>query len=125
MRTRDLVDEIRELEEAMLRGETRADRARMDALLHPDFVEVGRTGRIWSRAETLDEITSADAAPTIHADDVAVTALADGVALVTYRSAHVGADGARDRWSRRSSLWLRVEGTWRLRFHQGTPSDDF
>lgn len=108
----------------MLRGETRADRARMDALLHPDFVEIGRSGRVWSRAETLDEITVADAAPRIHADELAVTALADGVALVTYRSAHVLADGVHHRWTRRSSLWLRVEGTWRLRFHQGTPSDD-
>jgi hypothetical protein len=122
-----------ELQEALIalevdlhRGAVRADRARMDALLHPDFVEFGRSGTVWTREATLDEFAApgaADHAPAIHAQDFALRELADGLALLTYRSAHRAADGRRHRFTLRSSLWQRgTDGAWRLRFHQGTPA---
>jgi hypothetical protein len=37
--------------------------------------------------------------------------------LVTYRAEPPEADGA----SLRSTVWVRDAGTWRARFHQGTP----
>ena len=123
----DLLTALRSLETALHRAEVRADRARMDALLHPDFVEFGRSGTVWTREATLDEFGGAQAAapaPTIHAQDFELRHLAEGLALLTYRSAHVEADGRRDRWSLRSSLWQRDDGgAWRLRFHQGTPTE--
>lgn len=112
------------LEAALLRGETRADRARMDALLHPAMVEVGRDGRVWSRAELLDEIVAPADAPQVVADQVRVVALGAASALVTYRSTHVGPDGDRHRVTWRTSIWVATEGGWRLRHHQGTPADD-
>lgn len=42
--------------------------------------------------------------------DLAVDELADGIALVTYTL-----DGT---W--RSSIWIREDGRWQMRFHQGT-----
>jgi glyoxylase I family protein len=49
-------------------------------------------------------------------EDFAVTRLAAGAALVTYRS--------RDpRHARRSSIWVRRGGRWVMRFHQGTLAD--
>jgi hypothetical protein len=117
--------ELRAHETALHRVEVRADRVRMDALLHADFVEFGRSGTAWTHEATLDEFGGTQTAahgPTIHAQDFALRHLADGVALLTYRSAHVDDDGTRHRWSLRSSLWQRDgTGAWRLRFHQGTP----
>ena len=49
-------------------------------------------------------------------EDFAVTRLGVGVALVTYRS--------RDpRHAKRSSIWVRRDGHWLMRFHQGTLVD--
>jgi hypothetical protein len=47
--------------------------------------------------------------------------LRDDVVLVTYRSiARAPGVPARHAW--RSSVWVRRDGRWRLRFHQGTPT---
>ena len=50
--------------------------------------------------------------------EFALHPLADDVVLVTYTSevAHEAVDLAH-----RASLWVRAGGSWRLRFHQGTP----
>ena len=123
----ELLQALRSLETELHRTEVRADRTRMDALLHPNFVEFGRSGTVWTREATLDEFSDAQAAaqgPTIHAQDFELRRLAPGLALLTYRSAHVEADGRCDRWSLRSSLWQRDSvGDWRLRFHQGTAAE--
>jgi len=39
--------EFRDLEESMWRAETRFDRGYVERLLHPDFFEFGRSGRVW------------------------------------------------------------------------------
>ena len=103
----DLLDMLRTLEVELHQGATRADRARMDTLLHPQFVEFGRSGAVWTREATLAEFAGhrgAVAAPHIHADCFALQTLADDLALLTYRSAHVDADGRCHRFSWRSSL---------------------
>ena len=38
----------------------------------------------------------------------------EDAALVTYRTVEP------DRVARRVSVWTRTDGTWRLRYHQGT-----
>ncbi len=118
-----LLDELCALEVELHQGATRADRVRMNALLHADFVEFGRSGTVWTRAATLDEFGSpgAAAAPRIHADHFELQRLGVELALLTYRSAHVAAHGALDRHTLRSSLWHRTAQGWQLRFHQGTP----
>jgi len=122
----DLLATLRALEVAMHSPAVRADRARMDTLLHPDFTEFGRSGTVWTREATLDEFSGPHAAahgPTIHAQDFELRVLADDLALLSYRSAHVDAAGAKDRWTLRASLWQRTAtGAWQMRFHQGTPT---
>lgn len=118
-----LLDELCALEVELHQGATRADRVRMNALLHADFVEFGRSGTVWTRAATLDEFGSpgAAAAPRIRADHFELQRLGVELALLTYCSAHVAAHGALDRHTLRSSLWQRTAQGWQLRFHQGTP----
>jgi ribonuclease HI len=102
------------LEEELLRPETRADFGRMAMLLHPDFAEIGESGRMWSREEIINALR-ADPAAGGELDLLAVERLGEESILVTYRSRGRGGS------SLRSSLWLREAGQWRLRFHQGTP----
>ena len=45
----------------------------------------------------------------------------EDVVLVTFRTTGPAPD-APVRPARRSSLWVRRDGRWRLRFHQGTPT---
>jgi hypothetical protein len=95
----------------------RSDLHRVRGLLHPDFLEFGASGRIWDSG-TLVEALAANSVPLAHGaavDLVPVNLSADCV-LLTY---HI--DG-QVRPALRSSVWLRnPEGTWLLRFHQGTP----
>jgi ribonuclease HI len=106
--------EVIALEVALLQPGNRADGAFLRRVLHPDFVEFGSSGRVW----TVETITSALAADpgTAASDATGFTPLhvSDKAILLTYRTPH----------RLRSSLWLFGETTgWQLRFHQGTPSE--
>ena len=108
---------VRRLEQELLDPSVRADAGRVAAILHPGFEEIGRSGRLWGRDAIVESL--ADEAPSPVALEILGTeTVADGVVLVTSRASdHRGA-------SLRSSVWLRVDGRWRLRFHQGTPESD-
>jgi ribonuclease HI len=102
------------LERELLDPAVRSDAARVAELLHPDFEEIGRSGRLWGRDETVQALADEDAI-AIELDVLGTEGIADGVILLTARTSD--ARGG----SLRSSLWQRVGGRWRLRFHQGTP----
>ncbi len=104
-------------ERALLDPAVRADPARAGALLHPEFTEVGASGRHWTRAEILaamaDELSLAGEVVQVHG--MAAARLADDVVHLTYRTDVAGRAAAR------SSVWRRTDDGWRLWFHQGTP----
>jgi len=111
---------LRDLEESLWRAETRFDRAHMERVLAPDFVEFGRSGRTYSRADTL----ASPAVPiggALPLEEFAVRELDRDTVLVTYVS-RVG--DAHPDLANRASIWSRSAGGWRLRFHQGTPRAD-
>lgn len=99
------------MERSLLTGTVRDNVAELAMLLHPDFLEVGRSGRLWSRDDVSVSPSSED--ETV----VEVVSLdrpsADAILLVFRGS------GARGD-SMHSSLWVRDSGRWRLRFHQAT-----
>jgi hypothetical protein len=113
----ETAEKIRLLEESLWYNETRFDREYMEALLAPDFFEFGRSGKIYSRADTL-----ASGRQHIHArfplKDFSVHAIAENVVLTTYMS-EVQYDTIEI--ANRSSLWVMHHHQWQLRFHQGTP----
>ena len=108
---------LRALEDSMWRAETRYDRAYMDSVLHADFTEIGRSGRVFSRDDVLD-MPHGDIAFAISHEGFSLARVADGIALITY--ATVPTD-ARYGAAHRSSLWVAEDDRWLLRFHQGTP----
>jgi ribonuclease HI len=134
--------EILRRERALLDPAVRGDPQATGSLLHPDFTEIGRSGRVWSRPEVLtaleadprvdsgaeDPRAGAQAADThvetgsetdageVSVEDARAVRLAEEVVLLTYRTGGL-------RPALRSSLWLHdPDSGWLLRFHQGTPA---
>ncbi|MFW5469894.1 RNase H family protein [Knoellia sp. CPCC 206435] len=112
--TTDPTDEeqVVALERSLLEHSTRADGAAVAALLHPEWSEVGRSGRLWTRAEVLDEIGPLETPVTL--DVVTCQRVSDDVVLLVWRA--VDDEGS----TLRSSLWVRSSGHWQQLFHQGT-----
>ena len=110
---------LQELEESLWRPESRYDRAWMRRVLHPEFREFGRSGRVYDLAATLAVAVSVFEAE-LPLPDLVVAEPAPGVALVTYLSRVGSEEGLLV--ANRSSLWIKDADGWRLRFHQGTPA---
>src|SRR5262249_1764436 len=109
---------LERLEADLWREEIRFDRSRMSEVMAPDFLEFGRSGRVYRR----DGILALPRGPldaALPLPDFDAPRLAPDVAQVTYNSA-VRSGGVVE-WARRSSIWSRGPGGWVLRFHQGTP----
>jgi hypothetical protein len=119
----DLATTLREREERLLLPAVRADRAALLALMAEDLREIGASGIVYDRAALIAAVL-AQAPRMSTLSDFAARALADDIALATYRvDSRDDASGARTA-SLRSSLWRREDGHWRLFFHQGTPLPD-
>jgi hypothetical protein len=103
---------------------TRCSRERIESLLHPDFHEVGRSGRRYDRETVIRFLAEQGGQPEVVATEHAVRVMGEGAALITYRSARRQPDGSLALRARRSSVWLRDSGAWRLLYHQGTPEAD-
>ena len=99
------------MERALLTDEVRSDRAAVAALLHPDWQEVGRSGRLWTRDAILDDIGPID---PVDLEVVAIDRVGPDAILLLWRAT---ADG---RTTLRSSWWVRSGRSWQQRFHQGT-----
>jgi hypothetical protein len=107
-------DDLLELERRMLDPEVRHSLISVDRLLHPEFTEFGSGGRVYDK-EMMVAMMTRETPASVMIRDFGVKILADGVALVTYRT--IGSEG---REARRSSVWVREHGRWQLVFHQGT-----
>lgn len=95
---------------------------RLEHLLHPEFHEVGRSGRRYDRPTVIAFLAGPVEPPKVASDDFKVTPLAETAALLTYRSAHLLPDGSLSDHTLRSSLWVKHGESWLLLYHQGTPA---
>lgn len=107
-------DAVAALERELQTAECRADAARVDALLAADFEEIGASGRRWTRTEILALLADESDAAEIEMSDLRTDLLGEDLALVQWESRR------GERRARRTSLWRREDGGWRLRHHQGT-----
>jgi hypothetical protein len=116
---------IRELETSLHQPEIRANRQRLDELLHQGFQEFGRSGRIYLKADIVEDLPTEQSRAVIWSQDFSLRILADGVVLLTYKSANLTDDGVLERHALRASIWQRSPTGWQMRFHQGTPTAPF
>ncbi|NQV90262.1 DUF4440 domain-containing protein [Candidatus Uhrbacteria bacterium] len=109
---------LEKLEESMWKPETRFDQEYMRATLHPDFFEFGRSGRVYAREETLSAPMQ-EIPAVFPLKNFRIAQVAPEVVLITYISE---VNYPEPEVGNRSSIWVHTEGTWKLRFHQGTPT---
>ncbi|MPR07520.1 DUF4440 domain-containing protein [Microvirga tunisiensis] len=112
------------LEEELLRPETRSSRERTDALLADDFVEFGASGRVYDKALMLAALAEEQAnPPPIEREitDFTVRSLAGDLVPVTYRVTRRRKDTPGEARFLRSSIWRHEAVGWRMTLHQGTP----
>lgn len=107
-----------EAESSLTDPDVRKTRAHVERLLHPEFSETGSTGDVYDRATMIEMMTTEDPGE-VMIRDFDVQRLSDDVAVVRYRS--IGMTGQE---TRRTSVWVSHQGTWRLRHHQGTRVPD-
>ncbi|MEP9381583.1 nuclear transport factor 2 family protein [Nocardioides sp. KR10-350] len=110
---------FQDLEESLWRAEVRFDPDLYEPMLHPDFLEFGTSGRVWTREASV-AMEGAPIPVELPLSAFAVHEVSDDVVLVTYRTIRSTDEGRTA--SNRSSLWQWVGDRWLLRFHQGTPT---
>ena len=112
-------------EVALHQAGTRRDASKAGELLHESFLEIGRSGAIYDRAAVLELMASEEPRGRIVSQDFAVSRLDESTALLTYRSAIIDDSENSSRHTLRASIWIKTAGGWKLRFHQGTPTEAF
>jgi len=125
MNSAELLQTIQQLEIQMHQQATRRDTKRMNELLHKDFTEIGRSAKYYTRKQTMAALATENDPSDIKASDFSLAILAEGVALLTYKSWQCSAAGGIIEHTQRASIWLQSEDRyWQMRFHQGTPIQD-
>jgi 2'-5' RNA ligase len=107
-------DAVKAAELSLLDSAVRRDPDRVRALLHPKFVEIGRSGRRWTRSATIAALKSEHERVAPETDEWLFNEVSPSLVLVTYRI--TGGAGS----SRHASLWDVGGAIPMMRYHQGT-----
>lgn len=111
------IEQIRTLEESMWDPKIRFNKEYMEDALAIDFFEFGCSGRVYNRAEIID-IEPREFHATLPLKKFKIHSIAENVIQTTYIS-EVEYDNLQI--CNRSSIWVKNDDGWKLRFHQGTP----
>lgn len=117
----EVLEEIKALE-CSLHGVRRTDGKWLERVLHPDFREITRSGRMVDRQQTVASLTAEAQELNLEADDFHLQMLNEDCAILMYKT-FTRAGNEKQRYTLRSSCWKKVVGTgWQMIFHQGTPA---
>ena len=106
-------ERIEQLERELSSPHVRSDASRIRALLTDDFEEVGTSGKPHSRKDVLDTIGgSGDAAYDLS--DFSFVRLSASSVLTKYTASKDGQP------TRRASVWVFRDGSWRMCYHQSS-----
>jgi hypothetical protein len=112
----EIRDELLRLESALASRDPTGTAGGLMSLIADDFLEFGRSGRVWTAHSIRAELEVWPREPAVF-EDFDVAELGQGVVLVTYvMPGRPPVD--------RSSIWVYRDGRWQVRFHQGTPRTD-
>lgn len=110
--------QLQPLEPLIYAANAGATREHFEALLAPDFWEVGASGQRYDREFVLQTLASRQANPFEQAWSTTtheVKCLAPDLYLHTYTLIQP------TRVSRRATLWRLMSSGWQMVYHQGTP----
>lgn len=113
MRDLELQAELLRREAALAARDPDGLEGGLASLIADDFLEFGRSGRVWTRDSILELLTTGPSRDPVPMEQFEATELSEGVVLVTYQGA----------MANRCSVWVRRDGRWQMRFHQATPTE--
>jgi hypothetical protein len=112
-----ILEELRRREPIFHHPEFGTTRRDYEAMTHPDFWEVGASGRRYSREFVLDTLENRRPDPDEDKwliSDFHCREIARDNYLITYTLAQ------GPRITRRATLWRRTQAGWQALYHQGT-----
>jgi len=91
-------------------------RGNLENRLSNDFIEYGKSGRVYDRESTINALHGLPEDRNIEITQFSLTVLSESILLARYVSHH------RDDNSHalRTSIWKLEDNIWKLFFHQGT-----
>jgi len=113
----DVLEQLKKREPIFHRPELGTTRADFDQMMDEAFCEVGASGRRYDREYVLDELEKRHANPIDdewEALDFRYIEIAPDNYLLTYTLIQ------GERVTRRSTIWRRTSGGWKILYHQGT-----
>lgn len=114
----DIAEELKKREPIFHRPEFGTTRKDFEKMTEETFREVGASGKMYSRnfiLNTLEKRFSEDYNDSWQVKDFNCTSLAENVYLATYTLLQ-----GKDRTTRRSTIWKKSNGDWKIVYHQGT-----
>ena len=108
-------------EERLLLTAVRSSPDALSSLIADDFFEIGSSGKIYTKHDVIEALKNEPAFEGTISDFHAVP-LTKEIVLVTYRMEEIKKSPSPSRFSARSSIWKKMNGEWKIIFHQGTVS---
>lgn len=112
---------ILQIENDLLKPEVRQSVEKINELLADEFIEFCSSGNIYrhNKEKAIAESTNLESL-NWEIEDFAITQLAEGILLATYKLIKHNELNENKKYSLRSSLWKCFDGKWKMIFHQGT-----
>jgi hypothetical protein len=114
-----MIDLLLKLEMSLWLQETRFNKKYMDGILHPDFMEFGKSGNTYYKTDILNNMNGTIKAK-LPFKNLKVKQIGDAAFLLTYQAELIEND--HHILTNRSSIWISGK-TFQLLFHQGTTVD--
>ena len=114
--TRTVDQVIRDVDHERIQAQIGADTAALDRIYADDFIGIGPSGTVRTKAQVIADFTSGDLKfQSITTDDVQVRIYQD-TAVETGRSTMIGQDKRKvvPRDNRFTRVWIKQQGRWRL-----------
>lgn len=115
------MERLIELEVALHQYQVRQCPDKVKQLLHPEFREVGESGNSYDFT-TINNLMQSEQ-PTrgqLHSQDYEFVQIEPNVVLILYKTAWNDGLGHIGHFTKRSSLWVCSNGSWQMKYHQGT-----
>ena len=119
MKTENLTEHIKQLETQLLSPDVRKNPVELDKLIDDEYIEIGKSGRIWTKKTVIDALRI-EQNTKINITDFRLRLISDNIALVTYSAYQNPSSDNPGIKSLRSSVWKMSGSMWRIIFHQGT-----
>jgi len=114
----EILEKLIKLETKLHSHSVRGSKEKLELLLADDYIEIGVSGKLYDKKETIIMLTTSEP-HEIKATDFYLSELSAEMMQLIYRTEH-RKNSQVIRNTIRSSLWKNNGINWRIIFHQGT-----